>query len=179
MNYLEVSLAIYRHAKSREPGNLVPGHFLRKIRTFFRNQSFEDYLSKFCFYIWETQVDMNTNFAIIITKTPRYWLSHPWIFMIFSNEFPDIFKPKVWFPDKNKLFACLYLKLSGTIWYYLGLSGNIWDCLRLSPTRVQVEAGESKLLHFWNFLCDLLRQTDRQTHVRIIEELALLRRNSK
>ena len=29
-----------RHAKSREPGNLVPGHFLSKFRTFFRNQRF-------------------------------------------------------------------------------------------------------------------------------------------
>ena len=28
-----------RHAKSREPGNLVPGHFWSKIQTFFRNQS--------------------------------------------------------------------------------------------------------------------------------------------
>ena len=31
-----------RDAKNREPGNLVPGHFLSKIRTFFRNQSFKD-----------------------------------------------------------------------------------------------------------------------------------------
>ena len=54
-----------------------------------------------------------------------------------------------------------YLVLSGTIWDYLGLSGNIWDYLelfgtiwnyaRLSLARVQVEAGESKLLLFGNF----------------------------
>ena len=41
-----------------------------------------------------------------------------------------------------------YLRLSGTIWDYLGLSGTILDYLILSPTRVQVEAGESKLLLF-------------------------------
>ena len=57
LTYLELSLPIftftkalqsmhdnewYRHAKSQEPGNLVPGHFQNKIRTFFRYQSFKD-----------------------------------------------------------------------------------------------------------------------------------------
>ena len=31
---------IYRHAKSREPGNLVPGHFWRKILTFSEMKDF-------------------------------------------------------------------------------------------------------------------------------------------
>ena len=31
---------VYRHAKTREPGNLVPGYFWGEIRTFFRNQRF-------------------------------------------------------------------------------------------------------------------------------------------
>ena len=35
-------MPVTKHAKSQEPGNLVPGHFLNKIRTFFRNQSFKD-----------------------------------------------------------------------------------------------------------------------------------------
>ena len=30
------------HAKSREPGNLVPGHFWSKIRIFFRNQRLKE-----------------------------------------------------------------------------------------------------------------------------------------
>ena len=41
-----------------------------------------------------------------------------------------------------------HLGLSGTIWDYLVLSGTIWNYLGLSQTRVQVEAGESKLLLF-------------------------------
>ena len=32
-----------KHAKSWEPGILVPGHFLHKIRTFFRDQNFKTY----------------------------------------------------------------------------------------------------------------------------------------
>ena len=35
-----------RHAKSWEPGNLIPRHLWNKIRTFLRYQRFEDYLSK-------------------------------------------------------------------------------------------------------------------------------------
>ena len=37
---------VERHTKSGEHGNRVPGHFWRKIRTFFRNQRSLDYLSK-------------------------------------------------------------------------------------------------------------------------------------
>ena len=37
-----------RHAKSREPGNLVPGHFWRKIQTFFRNQIIKEINLRFC-----------------------------------------------------------------------------------------------------------------------------------
>ena len=37
-----------RHAKSWEPRNLVPGHFLSKIRTFSRNQSFNELNFNFC-----------------------------------------------------------------------------------------------------------------------------------
>ena len=40
-----------RQSKSLEPGNLVPGYFWRKIRTFFRNKIFQDILSKCCFDI--------------------------------------------------------------------------------------------------------------------------------
>ena len=45
MAVLELAL---RHAKSREPGNLVPGHFWSKIRTFFRNQWFKELNLKLC-----------------------------------------------------------------------------------------------------------------------------------
>ena len=53
-----------------------------------------------------------------------------------------------------------YLGLYGTIWDYLGLSGGtIWDYLGPSWTRVQAEAGETKLLLFetfsWNFFFHL------------------------
>ena len=44
-----------------------------------------------------------------------------------------------------------YLGLSGTIRGYLRLSGAIWGYLGLSRTRVQVEAGESKLLLYETF----------------------------
>ena len=39
---------MHRHAESREPGNLVPGHFWSKIRTFFKNQSFKEITLEFC-----------------------------------------------------------------------------------------------------------------------------------
>ena len=45
-----------------------------------------------------------------------------------------------------------YLRLSGTIWDYRELSGAIGNYLGLSQTSVQVEARESKLLIFGNFL---------------------------
>ena len=37
-----------RHANSREPGNLVPGHFWSKMQTFFRNQRFKEMNLKLC-----------------------------------------------------------------------------------------------------------------------------------
>ena len=37
-----------RHAKYREPGNLVPGHFWIKYRTFFRHQRFKEKHLKLC-----------------------------------------------------------------------------------------------------------------------------------
>ena len=43
------------------------------------------------------------------------------------------------------------MRLYETSWDYLGLSRTILDYLRLSRTRVQVKAGEGKLLLFWNF----------------------------
>ena len=43
------------------------------------------------------------------------------------------------------------LVLSGTIWDYDGLSGTMMDYVGLSGIRVQVEAGESKLLLFETF----------------------------
>ena len=38
----------HRHAKSQEPGNLVPGHFWSKIRTFFRYQRLKEIHLKLC-----------------------------------------------------------------------------------------------------------------------------------
>ena len=40
---------VNRHAKSREPGKLVTGHFWRKIRTFFRNHSIKEINLRVCF----------------------------------------------------------------------------------------------------------------------------------
>ena len=42
------SCVIFRDAKSREPGNLVPEHFWNKIRTFFRNQRLKEINLIFC-----------------------------------------------------------------------------------------------------------------------------------
>ena len=39
---LLLTMTQYRHAKSREPGNLVLGHFWRKICTFSENLRFKD-----------------------------------------------------------------------------------------------------------------------------------------
>ena len=56
-----------RHAKSREPWNLVPRHFWKEIQTFDINQSLKEiYLLKY----WENQVEMSTNLIISIHKHP-------------------------------------------------------------------------------------------------------------
>ena len=54
-----------RHAKSREPGNLVPGQFWKKLRTFFRIQRFLDYLSIVGFYIDKTKALNDFQFQYI------------------------------------------------------------------------------------------------------------------
>ena len=54
-----------------------------------------------------------------------------------------------------------YLRLYGTIWEYPGISGTISDYLGQSRTRVQVEAGESKLLLFETFWLFFLRAKAR------------------
>ena len=59
-----------RHAKSREPGNLVPGHFWSKIRTFFRNQSFKDIKLKNYFVIDQIGVKSKP----ITHESPKYLL---------------------------------------------------------------------------------------------------------
>ena len=58
--------------------------------------------------------------------------------------------------------------LSGTIRDYQGLSQTISDYLGLSRTRVQVEAGESKLLLFETFPLFF-------SHELFLEELTLLK----
>ena len=45
---LFLSNLVTRHAKSREPRNLVLGHFWKKFQTFFWNQSFKGKNSKLC-----------------------------------------------------------------------------------------------------------------------------------
>ena len=66
-----------------------------------------------------------------------------------------------------------YMGLSGTIWDHLGLSGTIWHYLGLFQTRVQVEAGESKLLLFETF--SLFFFYYYFLPERFLEELALLK----
>ena len=65
-----------------------------------------------------------------------------------------------------------YMGLSGTIWHYLVLSGTIWHYLGLYGTRVQVEAGESKLLLFETFPFFYFYYFSLE---RFLEELALLK----
>ena len=60
------------------------------------------------------------------------------------------------------------LNYLGLFWFisdYMGISGTIWDYLGLYGTRVQVEAGESKLLLFETFF----------SPTESVEELALLK----
>ena len=64
--------------------------------------------------------------------------------------------------------------LSGTISEYLGLSGTIWNYLGLSQTRVQVEAGENKLLLLETFSFFFSSFFSRE---RVLEELALLKKS--
>ena len=63
--------------------------------------------------------------------------------------------------------------LSDTIWDILGLSETIWDYLQLSRTRVQVKAGESKILLFETFSFFFYYFLPE----RFLEELALLKSN--
>ena len=57
-----------RHAKSREPGNLVPGHFWSKIRTFVKNQRFKEInLNSWCGFV-KKQVQMDSSFIIFLPK---------------------------------------------------------------------------------------------------------------
>jgi len=68
-----------------------------------------------------------------------------------------------------------YMGLSGTIWHYLVLSGTIWHYLGLYGTRVQVEAGESKLLLFETFPFFFYFYFYFSLE-RFLEELALLKK---
>ena len=48
---VDCTYLIHRHAKNREAGNLVPRHFWKKIRNFFRIQRFLDILSEIGFIL--------------------------------------------------------------------------------------------------------------------------------
>ena len=59
-----------------------------------------------------------------------------------------------------------YLGIYRTIWYYMGQSGTIWNYLGLSTEAIARP---------YNFESFCVTYTHRQTHVRVIEELALLK----
>ena len=92
-----------RHAKPREPGNLVPGHFWSIIRTFFRNQTFKVINLKLCC------VFVRNRFKLM--SFSLFYLKHNNIYSLFSKfvqiNCPDISEAKFRFPDKNNLFECL------------------------------------------------------------------------
>ena len=66
---LETTRAV-RHAKSWEPGNLVPGHFWSKIWTFFKNLSFKEINLNLCCGFVKKQVQMNAIFTTFFTLSP-------------------------------------------------------------------------------------------------------------
>ena len=68
----------------------------------------------------------------------------PFYSMVLREGLKNIQKRSLYFRDYHGIFW--------TIWDYMGLSGGtIWDYLGPFRTRVQVEAGESKLLLFETF----------------------------
>ena len=97
-----------RQAKSQEQGNLVPGHFLIKIRTFFKNQRCKEINLKLC-------SDFVKNRYLWMPVLLHFYLKHHNIYSYnpsFSKfvriNCPDISEFQSQFPDKNNLFACLF-----------------------------------------------------------------------
>ena len=84
-----------RHAKSRDPGILDPGHFWWKIRTFFRNQHILGILSKFCFDIEKLRFQW---VPISLYSCIKHHIIDSWnpLFReLFQVNCPDISKPKI------------------------------------------------------------------------------------
>ena len=96
-----------RKAKSRDPWNLVPGHFWSKIRTFFRGQRFKDINLKWCCGFVKNRFKW-------MSASLHFYLKHHNVYSynpLFSNFVqiycPDISESESRFPDKKNLFACL------------------------------------------------------------------------
>ena len=60
-----------RHAKRREPGNLVPGHYCWKIQISFRNERYVDFLSQDGFYIVKIRFKWISNAIYSCIKHPN------------------------------------------------------------------------------------------------------------
>ena len=69
-----------------------------------------------------------------------------------------------------------YVGLCGTIWDYPGQSASIWDYLELSLTISNyLGLSPEAIARPYNFETFCVIYRHRQTHVRVIEELALLK----
>ena len=102
--FITCSLLIHRHAKSWEPGNLVPGHFWRKIWTFFRNQSIKEINLRFFFGFVDKRMPVSLHFYLNHHHMYSY---KPLVCKFVRINCPDISRLKFRFPDKNCLFECL------------------------------------------------------------------------
>ena len=97
-----------RHAKILEPGNLLPEHFWRKIREFFRNQSIKEINLKFCWGFVKNRFKwMPVSLHIYLKHHYMYSYTHLFSKFVQINCL-DISLSKSQFPGKNNFFACLF-----------------------------------------------------------------------
>ena len=98
---------VNRHAKSREPGKLVTGHFWRKIRSFFWNHSIKEINLRVCFGFvkkWFKWKPVSLHFYPIYHYVYSY---NPLFCKFFQINCSDISRSQSRFPDKNIHFVCL------------------------------------------------------------------------
>ena len=95
----------FRHAKSREPGNLVPGHFWSKI---FRNLRFKEVNLKLCSGFVKYRFKWMTVLLHFYLKHHNIYSYNTLFCKFVQMNCPYIPKSKFRFPDKNNLFACLH-----------------------------------------------------------------------
>ena len=94
-------------AKSQEPGNLVPGHFWCKIRTYFTNQRFKEINLKLCHGFVKNRFKWMPVSLHFYLKHHNIYPHNPLFNKFVQINCPDISESKSRFPDKNNLFACL------------------------------------------------------------------------